>query len=345
MTPGGRGPTHRQGYFLRAIMVRVLLCVSVVLALSGCGGKPGGRPVRVGFMPKLKGIPYFDACRRGAEEAAAELGLGLVYNGPPSTDAGRQIDLINLWVSGEEVDCLCVACNNPDRLAPSLRDAGRKMPVITYDADSLPDARAFFVNQATYDRVAQMMVDSMAEQLTPPGTGTVGILTSDTQAPNQSEWARRLKAYAADKYPKMALLAETEHGEERSLGISKARALIQANPDLKGIIGLTSVAVPAAAEAVRQEKRQGQIKVTGVSTPRDMKDYVRDGTVDNFILWNPIDLGYLTVYVADLHRKQQMPVTGSLKAGRLGEIQVRDREVLLGEPMRFDKNNIDKYDF
>jgi rhamnose transport system substrate-binding protein len=123
--------------------------------------------------------------------------------------------------------------------------------------------------------------------------------------------------------------------------------LIQAHPDLKGIIGLTSVAVPAAAEAVRQEKKQGQIKVTGVSTPRDMREYLKDGTVTTVVLWNPIDLGYLTVHVADLVRQGKMPPSGSgtIQAGRLGAIQVHNHEVLLGNPMRFTKANVDSFDF
>jgi len=156
-----------------------------------------------------------------------------------------------------------------------------------------------------------------------------------------------MKAYAAKTYPRILLLPETEHGEDREPGISKARDLIQAHPDLKGIIGLTSVAVPAAAEAVRQEKKQGQIKVTGVSTPRDMREYLKDGTVTTVVLWNPIDLGYLTVHVADLVRQGKMPPSGSgtIQAGRLGAIQVRNHEVLLGNPMRFTKANVDDFDF
>jgi ABC-type sugar transport system substrate-binding protein len=328
---------------------RVAGVLLLALPLAGCGGnsgRPSGKAVKVGFIPKLIGIPYFNACERGAREAANELGLELVYNGPTSTDVNAQNQLIDQWAAAGEVDCLCVACNDPDQIVRALQRARKKkIPVITYDADSQPEARDLFVNQATYDRVAEMMVDSMADQLTPRGAGEVGILTSSVQAPNQSQWARRVKAYAAKKYPEMKLLPETEHGENRDLGITKAKALIQANPDLKGIIGLTSVAVPAAAEAVRQLGRKGQIKVGGVSTPRDMKDYVLDGTVHDFVLWSPIDLGYLTVYVADLKRKGQVPDNGTIKAGRLGEIHVKDREVLLGEPMRFDKSNIDKYDF
>jgi rhamnose transport system substrate-binding protein len=328
-------------------MLRILLSALILAGLSGCSGNPasGGRRLKVGFIPKLTGIPYFNACHKGADQAAAELGLELVYNGPSKTDVDEQVRLIRQWSAAGEVDMLCVACNEPDRIAAALKEARGNLPVITYDADSTADARDYFVNQATYDRVAEMMVDAMAAQLTPAGQGKVGILTSSTEAPNQAEWARRMKAYVQKKYPDLKLLQETEHGENRDLGITKARALIQANPDLKGIIGLTSVAVPAAAEAVRQEKKKGQIKVTGVSTPRDMRDYVLDGTVENFVLWNPVDLGYLAVYVADLKRRGQMVDNGTIEAGRLGKITVKDREVLLGEPIKFDRSNLDKFDF
>jgi rhamnose transport system substrate-binding protein len=329
-------------------MFRTVLSVLILLPLAGCSGNQssGERRPKVGFIPKLTGIPYFNACKKGAEEAAAELGLELIYNGPNKTDVDEQVRLIRQWSAAGEVDMLCVACNEPDRIAGALKEARQaNLPVITYDADSTPDARDFFVNQATYDRVAEMMVDAMAAQLSPPGVGQVGILTSSTEAPNQAEWARRIKAYVKKKYPGMELLPETEHGENRDLGITRGRALIVANPQLKGIIGLTSVAVPAAAEAVLQEKKKGQIKVTGVSTPRDMRDYVLGGTVENFVLWNAVDLGYLAVHVADLKRQGKMVDNGTIEVGRLGKITVKDREVLLGEPIKFDKNNLDKYKF
>ena len=322
--------------------------VLVAVALSGCAGCAGRaeKLFTIGFMPKLTGIPYFNACRRGAEEAAGELNVKLVYDGPTSADSTKQIALLDNWIDSGAYDCLAVACTEKDQVSPALKRArAAKLPVVTYDADSRPDARDFFVNMAGYDAVAEAMVDAMAGQLEPKGSGKVGILTSSLEAPNQSEWARRMKAYAKKKYPKMELLPEETHGEDRNEGIRKAKALIQAHDDLKGVIGLTSVAVPAAAEAVRQERRKGKVKVTGVSTPKDMREYVKDGTVEVFILWNPVDLGYLTVHVCDLLRKDKMPENGTIEAGRLGKITVTDREVLLGKPLRFTKENIDKYDF
>lgn len=303
-------------------------------------------------MPKLTGIPYFQACKVGAEEAARELGVQVEYDGPTAADADAQLNVLGQAVSSGEYQGLLVACNDPDRISPALKEArGKDLLVVTFDADAR-DGRQFFVNQADYEAVAKEMVDVCAEHLSPAGKGKVGILTSYVTAPNQSEWARRIRKYAAGRYPTMELLPETEHGEDRGKGITKAQALIAAHPDLKAIIGLTSVAVPAAAEAVRQgvlqgRLKKGQIVVTGVSTPRDLREYVEDGTVAEFVLWNPVDLGYLTLYVGELLRQGKMPAggTGTIRAGRLGEIQVRNYEVLLGRPMRFNRQNVGKFDF
>jgi ABC-type sugar transport system substrate-binding protein len=318
--------------------------------LPGCG-RAAEEVIRFLMVPKLTGIPYFQACKQGALEAAKELHVQVDYDGPTSADADAQLSLLESAVASGDYQGLLVACNDPDRVSPALKRARDKgLLVVTFDADAR-EGRQFFVNQADYDAVAREMVDVMAEQL-PAAAGEVGILTSYKTAPNQSEWAKRMRSYAARKYPKMKLLEETEHGEDRARGITKAQAMLAAHPELKGIIGLTSVAVPAAAEAVRQGVRQGrlrpgQVKVTGVSTPRDMREYVEDGTVKEFVLWNPVDLGYLTVYVGDLVRRGKMPAGGSgtIRAGRLGEVRVRDYEVLLGRPMRFDRRNIGKFDF
>jgi ABC-type sugar transport system substrate-binding protein len=324
----------------------ILLTITLI-GMGGCGR--GNSPFKLLFVPKLKGIPYFQACKKGAEEAAKELKIELVYDGPTTADINAQIDLLSNAIYSGEYQGILVACNNPDQIAPTLKKArDNGLLVVTYDADADPKSgRQFFVNQATYEAVAHKMVDVMADELEPKGTGKVAILTSYINAPNQHEWFVRMKKYAAEKYPKMTLLDETEHGEDRGKGIDQAKALINAHQDLKGIIGLTSVAVPAAAEAVRQSGKKGQIKVTGVSTPADMKDYVQDGTVTTFVLWNPVDLGYLTVQVAYLLHQGKMPAngTGTIKAGRLGDIQVNNYEVLLGQPMIFNKENIGKYDF
>jgi ABC-type sugar transport system substrate-binding protein len=123
---------------------------------------------------------------------------------------------------------------------------------------------------------------------------------------------------------------------------------MKAYPDLKGIWGISSVAFPGAAEAVKQAGKSGRVFVTGLSTPNDMRPYVLDGTVKSVVLWNTQDLGYLTVRVADaVARGALKPGAGAatFDAGKLGEKKVVNDNVLLGDILVFNKNNIGNYDF
>jgi rhamnose transport system substrate-binding protein len=326
-------------------MTATLLAVGAACLLpSGCGGSQAGpKKFRLGMMPKLTGIAYFNACQKGAEEAAGELGIELVYDGPAKDDVDEQVRMLDQWVS-EGFDCVAVAPNHPARIAPALRRArAAGVRVLTFDADA-SDGREFFVNQCDYDEIARTVLDSLAEQT--GGKGKVGMLTSTLQAPNQSEWAKRMRKYQAEKYPEMELLPEVESQENTKIGVERARDMIQANRDLRGIIGLTSVAFPAAAEAVESQGKVGQVHVAGLSTPNAMRKYLKNGTVKTVVLWKPVELGYLTVHVADRLRKGEIQGEGTFTAGRLGEVRVRGGyEVILGPPLKFTAANIDEYDF
>ena len=95
--------------------------------------------------------------------------------------------------------------------------------------------------------------------------------------------------------------------------------MIKKYPNLKGLFGISSVSFPGSAEAVEQSGKIGQIMVTGLGTPSDMKDFVKRGTVKSVVLWNTIDLGYLTVYVAEATAKGKLkPGDTTFAAGRLG---------------------------
>jgi rhamnose transport system substrate-binding protein len=71
---------------------------------------------------------------------------------------------------------------------------------------------------------------------------------------------------------------------------------------------------------------------------------VKADVVKKFALWSPVDLGYLTMHVAKLVAEGKMH-EGTISAGRLGNIKVTGKEVLLGDPVVFTKENIDQYHF
>ncbi len=320
-----------------------LLCVSLLTFTPLLSQR--GRTITVVMIPKIKGIDYFNACERGAREAERELGnVRLIHEGPTEASVERQAEMIEAWLI-RKPDVIAVACNDPTAIAPALKRALQSgVKVITYDADARRDARLFFVNQATYEDIAHALIDTMAKEA--GADASVAVVTSSFTAPNQTEWLKRMKTYMAKKYPKMRLLTVRPSEESMELALKVTRDIIRAYPDVRGIFGISSVAFPGAAEAVLQAAKAGKIAVVGLSTPKTMRNYVKKGVVKTVILWNPVDLGYLTIYVA------RAVCDGTLKkgaqfltAGRLGKKVVRDDEVLLGPPMFFTAKNIDRFDF
>ena len=305
-----------------------------------------GRRITVGLLPKKKGVPYFTSCARGAEEAARELGnVAVLYDGPTDGSPEKAAGMIEKWTL-QGVDVIAVSPNDPNVLAPAMRRAREKgVHVITWDADGLADSREFFVNQATAQGIGFGLVDAMARDLGGEPAGEVAIITAALTAANQNEWIRFIRERLA-AYPKLSLAAIKPSNEDQKLAFQVAQDLMKAYPRLVGIFAISSVAFPGAAEAVRQAGRGGQVLITGLATPNDMRAYVHDGKVKSVVLWNTVDLGYLTVHVARaLSDGVLKPGASSLSAGRLGQKRIVGQQVLLGDTLVFTKENIDRFDF
>lgn len=318
-----------------------LLILFLCLLLTACS-PPQNQTLTIGVMPKLVGIDYFNACEKGAQEAAKELGVTVVYDGPITNDVTKQAEMIDTWIT-RQMNVITVAPNDPHALAPTLKKAMQNgIKVLTYDADSDADSRHFFVNQATYEGIGYALVDIMAEEV--GNSGDVAIITGSLTAANQNIWMEWMRKRQAEKYPDLNIVTVKPSEEDQQLAFQVAQDLIKAYPNLKGMWGITSVAFPGAARAVRESGYSGKISVVGLSTPNSMREYVKDGTVKTVLLWNPIDLGYLTVYAAKkLHDEGALPE--EFDAGRLGKIKRNGQEILLGPPMRFTKENIDDFNF
>ena len=135
-------------------------------------------------------------------------------------------------------------------------------------------------------------------------------------------------------------------GENASNALADAKDVIQKYPNLKGLFGISSVSFPGAAEAVEQSGKRGDVLVTGLSTPNDMKRFVKNGTVKSVVLWNTMDLGYLTIHAgAALATGKLKAGATQLDAGRLGSKRVVGDQIMLGDIMVFTADNIDQFDF
>jgi rhamnose transport system permease protein len=310
---------------------------------SGAPAQPAAPRRVIAMMPKAKGDPYFVSCRAGAEEAAQELGVELIWDGPTGLDAAKQNEVVENWIT-RKVDVIAVAVENRAGISTVLRKAReRGIKVLTWDADAEPDARDFFVNQATPEGIGNTLTDEASRLL--GGKGEFAIITGALSAANQNEWIAFIKKRVAEKHPGLTLATIRPSDDDRDKAFAETQTILRVHPNVKLVMAISAPAVPGAAEAVRQARRK-DVNVIGLSLPNINKPYVHGGEVQTVVLWNTRDLGYLTIH-AGMQLLQGTLAAGAqaMTGGRLGAIQIRGSEIILGPPLMFTKANIDQFDF
>ncbi len=331
------------------------LLLTATFALAGCGsddggdsgtesGGSGGGDLSITMLPKNLGNAYFDTSTAGAKEAADAIGAEFEEVGPDTASPDAQVSYINT-VAQQGKSALILSANDPDALCDAVDEArSADVKVVTFDADTNPDCRDLFVNQATAEGIAKVQVDMIAEQI--GDEGEIAILSSTPNATNQNAWIEVMEKELADNHPDIKLV-ETAYGtDEDQASFDKTEALLQNHPDLKGIVSPTTIGITAAARYLSDSQYKGKVALTGLGTPNQMREYVEDGTVTEFALWNPGDLGALAVYAAQaLVDGDIKDGAGSFEAGDLGSFTAEDGVVLLGEPYRFNADNIADFDF
>jgi rhamnose transport system substrate-binding protein len=329
--------------------------LTFALALTGCGkgagdssssgGSSSSKKATITFIPKNLGNPYFDTSDAGGKKAVAEFGGTYSEVGPQEASPDAQAQYVDTEAQ-KHTSAIVLSANDPEALGDSLtkaKQAGTK--VVTFDADTNPKYRDLFINQASAEGIGKVQVDMVANQI--GDAGEIAILSATANATNQNAWIEVMKKELAN-HPKIKLV-ETAYGNDvDQTSFDKTAALLQKHPNLKGIISPTTVGITAAARYLSKSTSKGKVALTGLGTPNQMREYVKDGTVTEFALWNPEDLGYLAAYAADALVKGD--ITGKegdkFKAGKLGDFTVaKDGVVLLGDPFKFNKGNIAQFKF
>ncbi|WP_419872798.1 autoinducer 2 ABC transporter substrate-binding protein [Candidatus Pristimantibacillus sp. PTI5] len=343
--------------YLRAMLISVLFFMSACQTQSLSGdyrvihsleaGVIGGdvqeqRKYTIGVVPKVMEILYFNVAQDGALEAARDLNVKVIYEGPPITDVTKQIQVIRSLMD-RGVDALAISANDPEKLLPVLKEAKQRgIKVITWDADTEPEGRHFFVNMVDPETLGRHLQDTLAWHM--GEQGDYAIMTSTLSASNQNEWLKWMNKQREEYYPAMNLVDIVETDDDPHKAYEAAKQLLIDYPNLRGIIGNASVAPPAAAQAVKEAGQSRQIKIVGLSTPHLMHDFLIDGSAQMATLWSPKKLGYLTVVLAYQLLEGEFPHDGQ-DIVNVGNIRVKGDVVIMGEPLDFTAENVGQYDF
>jgi rhamnose transport system substrate-binding protein len=257
------------------------------------------------------------------------------------------VSYINTLIQQQQ-DAIVIAANDPNAVAPALKDAMSKdIAVVALDSDAAKDARDMFINQASSEDIGRSQVKLISDQI--GGSGKIAILSATPNATNQNTWIEFMEdELKKPEYSKIEQLPTVYGDDDDQKSFQEAQALLRSNPDLKGIISPTTVGIAAAARYLSSSPYKGKVALTGLGTPNQMRQFIKDGTVTEFALWDPAELGYLAGYAAAALASGQISGAEGEKitAGKLGERTIgKDGEVILGPPTVFNADNIDDYDF
>jgi len=327
------------------------LAMMLSLVLSGCGKKDTG-PLTFVLVPKNLGNPYFDTANNGAQEAAKELGVTVTYQGSAAADATQQIQLINSLIA-QKVSGMAISANDSDALVPTGKDAIKAgIPVVSFDSAIGKDGRVLHINQAVLHDIGAIQI-KMASELAGADGGKIAILSATSTAPNQNAWIEVMKEeLKKPEYAKLELVDVVYGDDDDTKSYNEAQALFKKYPDLEVIIAPTTVGIATSGRAVTDAGLIGKVFVTGLGTPNQMREYVKNGASPQFALWNPGDLGYLSIHVLNALATGQIKGVAGEKftAGRLGEYTIQEDadlgvNVLLGLPFIYNGDNIDQFNW
>lgn len=300
--------------------------------------------VRIALVVKALGIGFFEAAAKGAEEAAAELGnVEIIYTGPTDTTAEGQIEVINALIA-QQVDAIAISSNDTDALVPTLKRAmDRGITVISWDSGVATEGRQLHLNPSSNPLIGNMIIKLAADHL--PDGGEVALLSATTTSTNQNIWMEEMNKVMGD-YPGIKVVATVYGDDLADKSYREATGLMQSYPDLDAIIAPTSVGIVAAAQAVVDAGKVGQVNVTGLGLPSEMAGAIESGASQSFAIWNPIDLGYSATMLAyELSQNDVVAEPGAeVPMGRMGSLTLDEStEGAMADPFVYDASNIEAF--
>ena len=322
-----------------------LLGGSALLALAAVAAHAADAKNTVAFVPQIVGIPYFNAMEQGGKKAATALGTGFIYSGPVDTNPVDQLQIVQNLIN-QGVGAVSVSVLDASSIAPVVEAAKAKgVKLFTSDSDAPTSGRAVYVAQATDEGLGFTILDEMVKRVGPEAK--IGIVSGEATASNLNAWIGFMQQRAQDRYPKLTLLAPQFAGGAADRAAQIASDLMAANSDLKGIIGVASTTCPGVAQAIETAGKIGKVIGTGYCSPNTVRAYLKSGAFGYSVLWDPAELGYLTVW-AGKQLIDGKPFEATNTVSGMAHPVTYDKAtgvLLLGAPAVFTAANVDQYQF
>lgn len=288
--------------------VMVLLCVAMATAgvfAAGRGEADTSGKIYIPLISKGFQHQFWQAVKKGADNAARDLGVEITFEGPESeSQVDKQIEMIQAAL-GKNPKALGIAALDSKAAIPLLQQAQqKKLPIIAFDSGV--DSDIPLTTVSTDNLVAAgVAADKMAEAI--GGKGKVAVIvhdqTSRTGIDRRDGFVNRMK----EKYPNITVLEPQYGGGDHLKSTEIAKTVINGNPDLKGYFGANEGSAIGVVNAVKELKMEGKLVVIGYDSGKLQIDAIKSGLMYGAVQQNPVLMGYKTVEWAVKALKGEMP--------------------------------------
>ncbi|MBE7726126.1 MAG: autoinducer 2 ABC transporter substrate-binding protein [Enterocloster citroniae] len=321
--------------------------------ISSCYGTQLHDKGTYAIVMKSRDNWYNELASQGYRSVIEDAGKNCLTLYPDEATAQEQVRLIRNLIH-EQVDAIAVAANDVDALAPALREAREKgISVITLDADAQADSRSIYIKPVDAEKLGRALVRSACELC--GGSGQWCILSAGSRSANQNEWMYWMKKELEEAEYKDMRLVDIAFGEGvYDKAAKETERLLKNYPDVKVICSLSTEGIKAAADVVKKQGKEKTVKVIGLGLPSQMAEYIGDGEEDIcpvMYIWDPVEMGKVAALVSmglwsgDIEEQPGEDIL--LDNGRTYRIDTGydgGLEIISGEPIRIDKDNIEYWE-
>jgi ribose transport system substrate-binding protein len=292
----------------KTMLLTIVSLLVVVAMMAGCAPAPAAQPAAEAPAAEAPAKPYipviskgfqhqfWQAVKQGAEQAAVDYNVDITFEGPATeAEVDKQIEMLQAALAKNPA-AICLAALDSKAVVPLLEEAKAKnIPVVGFDSgvdSDIPVATASTDNIAA----AALAADKMSELI--GGSGKVAVLvhdqTSRTGIDRRDGFVNRM----AEAYPDIEIVNVDYGAGDHQKSTDIAKAIIQANPDLKGYFGANEGSIIGVLNAVKELGKEGQIVVIGYDAGKQQLDAIRSGVQAGAITQNPVGIGYKCVEAA-----------------------------------------------
>ena len=330
------------GKYLKTLILAICLLL-ILPSLFAAGQKDSAKgEYEIATVVKITGIPWFNRMEVGVKDAGKELGVKSYQIGPADADPAQQVKMVEDLIN-KGVDAICITPNDAKALEPAFAKAKEKgIVVVTHES---PDQKGKDYDVELIDNVKfgrhfwDMLVEYMGD------SGQYAIFVGSLTVPLHNLWADVGIKYAKEKYPNLELVTDRiPCGEDQELSKQKTLELLKTYPDLKGIIGFGSLGPPGAAQALKEKGMAGKIAIVGTVLPDHAASYLKDGSMQHGILWDPRDAGFAMTWIA----KQMLDgkkITEGMVIPGMGKINLDGDVIKVDAVIDITKDNVDSFGF